>query len=141
MHEIWASPERLLTRIHVASRPGLCNALAADRGDVLMPIATPTSVPVPNQANTARVNATDTVFYNAFPGTSAATPHVAGVVGWIYSLPCSKIADDAKTDPVACVRRVRDLLLSNAEPNPSLKDITSTGGSSPVQRRKAWAAW
>ncbi len=71
---------------------------------------------------------TDTVFYNAFPGTSAATPHVAGTVGWMYSLPCATLSSDAIFDPIACVRRMRDLLLGNIEPNPSLKDITTTGG-------------
>ena len=71
---------------------------------------------------------TDTVFYNGFSGTSSATPHVAGTVGWMYSLPCSLLSSDAKTDPISCVRRVRDLILGNVVPNSSLKDITSTGG-------------
>lgn len=71
---------------------------------------------------------TDTVFYNAFPGTSAATPHVTGTVGWMYSLPCATLSSDAKTDPIACVRRMRDLLLSNVVALPSLDNITTTGG-------------
>ena len=33
-----------------------------------------------------------------------------------------------KTDPVACARRMRDLVLKNTAPLPSLKDITTTGG-------------
>jgi serine protease len=75
-----------------------------------------------------RVNGADTLFYGNFPGTSASTPHVTGTVGWMYSLPCEKLANDAKTDPESCVKRMRDLILKHTAPNPSLKDITSTGG-------------
>ncbi len=71
---------------------------------------------------------TDTVKYNAFPGTSAATPHVTGTIGWMYSVPCAQLADDAKTDPTACARRMRDLVLKNTAQLSSLKDITTTAG-------------
>ena len=71
---------------------------------------------------------TDTTFYNAFPGTSAATPHVTGTIGWMYSLPCDQLASDSKTNPSGCAKRMRDLLLKNVEPNTSLKDLTTTKG-------------
>lgn len=75
-----------------------------------------------------RVGLTDTTFYGAFPGTSASTPHVSGAVAWAFSIPCSTLTSDALTDPSACAKRIRQLIFDGAEPNPSLKSITSTGG-------------
>jgi serine protease len=75
-----------------------------------------------------RINGADTLFYGAFPGTSASTPHVTGTVGWMYSLPCASLSSDAKTDPSTCAKRMRDLILNSIDPNPSLKNITTTGG-------------
>jgi hypothetical protein len=77
------------------------------------------------------------VFYAPFSGTSAATPHVAGAVGWAYSLPCTTLVNDAKTDPAACVLRVRDLILENVQPNASLKGITTTEGTLDLERMLA----
>ena len=61
-------------------------------------------------------------------GTSAATPHVTGSVALLYSLGCEGFAGDAITDPAACARRVRDAILDNTQPNPTLDSITVTGG-------------
>lgn len=66
--------------------------------------------------------------YGAFDGTSAATPHVTGAVGLIYTLDCVNFTADALTQPASCARRVRDVILQNVSPNTTLQNITSTGG-------------
>jgi subtilisin family serine protease len=62
-------------------------------------------------------------------GTSAATPHVTGAVALLYSMGCESFTSDAVSNPVACARRIRDVILNNTAPNPTLKDITTTGGN------------
>jgi subtilisin family serine protease len=66
--------------------------------------------------------------YRSSGGTSLATPHVTGSVALIYSIPCPAIARDALFDPPAAARRVRDLILQNTAPEPTLSRITTTGG-------------
>jgi serine protease len=66
--------------------------------------------------------------YASFGGTSAATPHVSGSVGLLYSLDCPVLTSDAIVSPAACARRVRDILLDNVIPEPSLEGVTTTGG-------------
>lgn len=61
-------------------------------------------------------------------GTSAATPHVTGAIGVLYSLKCASIAADALTSPVACARRFRQLVLSNVQKIASLDGVSTTGG-------------
>ncbi len=72
--------------------------------------------------------------YGTFDGTSAATPHVTGAVGLLYSLQCPEFTADARTDPEACARRVRDVILENVSPNETLKNITTTNGRLDVAR-------
>jgi hypothetical protein len=66
--------------------------------------------------------------YTKIGGTSAATPHVTGAVGLMYSFDCKTFTSDALSDPAACARRVRDAILLNTEPEPTLSNITTTGG-------------
>lgn len=66
--------------------------------------------------------------YGTLGGTSSATPHVTGAVALLYSMPCDLLAQDALTQPANCARRVRDLILDYAEPEPTLDGITTTGG-------------
>lgn len=66
--------------------------------------------------------------YGGFGGTSGATPHVTGTIALLYSAPCQLLADLADTDPARAARIVRDLILENVDPNPSLEGITTTGG-------------
>jgi subtilisin family serine protease len=66
--------------------------------------------------------------YNAIGGCSAAAPHVTGGIALFYSLGCEPFTSDAISNPAACARRVRDVILNNVEPNSTLEGITSTGG-------------
>lgn len=72
--------------------------------------------------------------YGIIGGTSAATPHVTGAVALLYSLGCEAFTSDAVSNPAACARRVRDVILNNTEPNASLAGITVTGGHLDLKR-------
>jgi subtilisin family serine protease len=65
--------------------------------------------------------------YKAFPGTSAAAPHVAGAIGLIYSSTCPDLFYDLETDPANTAFRVKNLILETAKPNNSLNEITYSG--------------
>lgn len=66
--------------------------------------------------------------YGGFGGTSGATPHVTGTIALMYSSPCQPLADLAMSDPELTVQLIRDFILDNVDPNPSLDGITVTGG-------------
>jgi serine protease len=66
--------------------------------------------------------------YGVFGGTSAACPHVTGTVAFLYSLGCAQFTNDALSDPVACARRVRDVILDNVAPEESLSEKTTSAG-------------
>lgn len=75
-----------------------------------------------------------TATYGTLGGTSAAAPHVTGAVALLYSLDCEQFTEDALTNPVACARRVRDIILDQTEPNPTLAGKTTTGGRLSLSR-------
>jgi hypothetical protein len=81
--------------------------------------------------NTANLGNT---LYGTLGGTSCATPHVTGAVALLYSMPCDKLTSDALTNPAACARRVRDVILDNVEPESTLEGVTTTGGYLQVSR-------
>jgi len=66
--------------------------------------------------------------YGNLGGTSAATPHVTGALALLYSFDCKILTSDALSNPQACARRIRDLILQHTEPNASLSGLTVTGG-------------
>jgi len=66
--------------------------------------------------------------YGTFGGTSAATPHVAGAVALLYSLPIPSFMNDVREDPKDAARRVRNFILQGVDALPDLDGITVTGG-------------
>ncbi|MEY3248088.1 MAG: hypothetical protein RL742_131 [Bacteroidota bacterium] len=76
----------------------------------------------------------NTATYGTLGGTSAAAPHATGAVALLYSLDCPQFTADALTNPADCARRVRDVILENVEPNPTLDGKTTTGGRLSLSR-------
>ncbi len=66
--------------------------------------------------------------YGLFGGTSAATPHVTGAIGLLYSAPCPSLMALSKSDPAAAALLLKQLLLDGTTPTESLAGITLTGG-------------
>ncbi|MGB4961068.1 MAG: S8 family serine peptidase [Saprospiraceae bacterium] len=66
--------------------------------------------------------------YGTFGGTSAATPHVAGVVGLLYAAPCKVFDSIARFNPSAAALIAKDMILHGTSPNSSMTNISTTGG-------------
>ena len=66
--------------------------------------------------------------YDAFGGTSGATPHVAGAIALLYAVPCQNFADLSKSNPKSAAALARDFIFNGADSISSLEGITVTGG-------------
>lgn len=66
--------------------------------------------------------------YGANSGTSFASPITAGLVALLYSVPCTGLADLAKSDPKAAALIVRDMIFQGVREVPSLESTIRLGG-------------
>ena len=66
--------------------------------------------------------------YGVLGGTSAATPHVAGAVALLYSMPCTDLSTQAILDPANTALAMKSIILNGVEPLPVLEEISVTGG-------------
>lgn len=69
-----------------------------------------------------------TTNYGRFGGTSAASPHVTGVFGLIYSAKCNFFDSIARFYPAQAALIAKDMLLNSTTKLPNLSFITTTGG-------------
>ncbi|MBK9735959.1 MAG: S8 family serine peptidase [Saprospiraceae bacterium] len=66
--------------------------------------------------------------YRTFGGTSGATPHVSGMVGLLYAVPCAAFSNLAKDQPANAALIAKDMILHGVISNNSLQGITTSGG-------------
>jgi hypothetical protein len=66
--------------------------------------------------------------YGLFNANSAAAPHLTGAIGLLYSLPCPAIAELSIRNPPQMAKLIREALLAGVDPQPSLREYTTTGG-------------
>jgi hypothetical protein len=66
--------------------------------------------------------------YGGFGGTSGATPHVTGIVGLLYSIPCSIFDSIAHANPAGAALIAKDMILNGVSALTALNGITTTGG-------------
>lgn len=63
--------------------------------------------------------------YGVFGGNSTASPHVAGVIGLLYSIPCPEFIEYFKKNPSE-VYKIGDVLMQTGDKLASLKGLTKT---------------
>jgi len=67
-------------------------------------------------------------YSDSYTGTSMATPHVAGAIGLLYSVPCAALANSAITTPDLAAMEVRQYLFDGVDVISDLTGITVTDG-------------
>lgn len=70
----------------------------------------------------------DDSYDESFPGTSAATPHVAGAIALLYSVPSSTLAEEARIAPAATALKLKKAILESADQLPALEGLVATSG-------------
>ena len=66
--------------------------------------------------------------YGGFSGTSFATPHVTGVIGLMYALPCKQLASDALNNAPQTALFLKNIMLAGTDAITGLKGRTVSGG-------------
>ena len=87
----------------------------------------PTTIDVGAPGASVRTTATGNT-YTTTSGTSFATPLTAGVLALMYSVPCTGIAQLARTNPQGAADALRTALFAGVEQVGNLPGQTATGG-------------
>jgi len=66
--------------------------------------------------------------YSIIRGTSAATPHVTGGIGLLYSALCESFLTEVKANPATAAKAMKGFVLNGTAPLNALQDITVTEG-------------
>lgn len=66
--------------------------------------------------------------FGTFGGTSAASPHVAGAVGLLYSGACNNFMAYSKVHPDSAALKMKDYILNGTVPTSDLNGTTVSGG-------------
>ncbi len=66
--------------------------------------------------------------YRMFNGNSAAIPHLAGAIAFLYSMPCPFLAESALAQPAQTALLIRQAILDGVDPLDDLIPYTATGG-------------
>lgn len=66
--------------------------------------------------------------YGSLTGCSMSSPHVAGAVALLYSLPCTAFVNDFKNDPEGTAKRVKNFILNGVDTLSDLMGRTVSGG-------------
>lgn len=66
--------------------------------------------------------------YGSFSGTSAAAPHVAGAVGFLYAAACSDFISWSRLYPDSAAQKMKEFILTGVDLNSSLTNITVSDG-------------
>jgi subtilisin family serine protease len=61
-------------------------------------------------------------------GTSMATPHVAGAIGFLHSVASPGFTAEYNADPAGAALTLKQIILDTTDPKPSLQGITVSGG-------------
>lgn len=65
--------------------------------------------------------------YGLISGTSGSAPHVAGLIGLLYSLDCTKFSDLIKSEPVEAAFLVKSAILEGVDVLSSLNETVTKG--------------
>ena len=66
--------------------------------------------------------------YGNTQGTSFASPYTAGVIGLMYSIPCTSFMDFVKSDPQGAADMVRNALYDGVDQTAQLQGMVTSGG-------------
>ena len=66
--------------------------------------------------------------YGFVSGTSMATPLVTGTVGLLYSLPCTRLGEDAITNPATTAKFMKAVILNGTQPLLGFNERTVSNG-------------